>query len=694
MMNITRVYGSNFCQYKKFSHTLVDGLTCIRGMNGTGKSNCVRAIYLCLRGEVYGPSNLVRDGHPKGFVAFDARTSKGTFTVTRDLTHNAKTGGTKIKHSLEASWLDDPLTKKAEVTTFMETFIGKSPAVLEHITFALQGEFDSLMKMDHMPRARILNSLMGLDRAENLRSVLKDGLDMIADMPDRTDDIALLEANLKETELTLIQYQGKRDAAQDQITDQVIAAYKQALTMKERITSTARDNTLAQVRQQLTGDEEAVKAAKHVSDELAAKATQVEPPDHAGSAQHRDYLQCRAAIEKLNADLKHAGTQLPEKPEQSAYDLCSDDARQKLTESHAEVISLHAKITSFGTGICPTCNQELKVDFDIEAVKSEYEEKNAAYATAQQAYSDTDAKIAEYDRKLHHSNTEINRLSSELTANNNRMETLKVAETFDVEAYTQACTDYNNALQIQQEYTAAMTTLSGAENAVTITKNRIQLLEQEPVVTPEQLQWAETMISSYDTLKQQVDEATAQIQSIEGALSGKRSQLEMMQADMEKAGTNKTQSDLLEFSRARLHPEQLPRLAAQNSIRVINRKMEKYLTMFSFPYPFRLDENCDFVIDYEYTKGVPCAVLSGGERVRAAMVMRFALNEVFGSGLGILIVDEPTTALDVDARAALVDVLTQAAAHFRNTHTKLVCPTHEQQLEITADHVINLGEQV
>ena len=211
------------------------------------------------------------------------------------------------------------------------------------------------------------------------------------------------------------------------------------------------------------------------------------------------------------------------------------------------------------------------------------------------------------------------------------------------------------------------------------------------MATPEQTKWANDMSASYLSLKGNAGAADTQVKAATATRTARRQRLEELQLDVEQSAINTGVQDILAFSREQLHAERLPRLAAQSSVNAINRAMRKYLGMFSFPYPFRLNESLDFVVDLEHTKDVPAAVLSGGERVRAAIAMRFGLMEVFSAGAGMLIIDEPTTALDEDACTALIEVLTKAAAHFRKTNIKILCPTHATQLAGAADAVITIG---
>jgi len=689
MMDIQRVYGSNFCQYAKFDYKLGPGLIVLIAPNGGGKSNFVRSIYLNMKGEVYGPGNLVRDGRQTGFVAMDAVTDRGSLTVQRELKHNDKTGGTSIKHYLECSWLDDPLNKKAEVTDFLDPLIGATGASLEYITFALQGRFDELMRIEHTPRAKLLNSMMGLDRAETLRVVLKDASDLIADMPDRTLDLEQLDKDIEVKEAELVQSEQSLAELQAKLTPGVEAGYKSALVVLQLPASDYRDRDLAAKKSALELERTKLKDAQ---ERLAALPTTVdaEPPDHNSYQNHLHYEKARKDLNAYQDQL--AELTPPVKPDDEVYAICSQDEAKRLQGLRDAVGQLEAKIRGFGTGVCPTCNQTLKVDFDIEEVKKElakqreeHDKVHAAQGEAIQKISIYTQAQAGYDAKVESAKRAVEQCEAGL-------DTLKAFAEFDVEAYTQAKETYEAAYAASGDRIRIEREVGMIERQVDALTASIEKLEEQQVSTPEQRTSAQKMVTAYEDTRAGIAGLNNKVIMLGADIGAKKNRRSQLHNDMDKAKINKEAKDLLQFSRDRLHVECMPRLAAQGSIGAVNRVMDKYLKMFAFPYPFRLNESLDFVVDLDHSKDVPAAVLSGGEAVRAALAMRFALMDVFSSGCGLLVIDEPTTALDKDARIALIEVLGQAAAHFRTKNTKIICPTHEEQLVAVADQVITIGE--
>ena len=692
MMNLLRVYGENWCQYRSFDEKLPPGLICLLGMNGSGKSNLVRAIYLCLVGEVYGNPNLVQDGQMKGHVSIDAEVPQGVFTVTRRLKHNIKTRGTSIQHELHADWLEQPLKKKADVAGFLAPLLGVPIATLQYVSFALQGKFANLMTCDHVPRAKMINTFMGLERAETLRLILKGSMDSIADMPDRTEALAAAECDLDFLGKESVQAEATLQELQSNITETVEAAYQNAIRIKKLASSETRDNQLAVLQGALETWEAKLVVAE--AEYVAIPDTQVmSSPDSAAKYNYQRYQTAATALEAAKDNLKTFQAQ--PKPEPAKDEDRAALSAEKIAERDeltVTLMSLKTKICSFGSGVCPTCKQTLKVDFDITKVQAEYdttrikhEEIARSITAAGTAVATADEQVAAYERQLQ-SREEVIPRAEELLG------TLQQYAGFDTEQYDKDVQAYEQALVQSSNKTRALQHKSKCELEIQRTQAQATMLENQEVATQaEQLQ-AQAMVDGYLAVTDRIKDAAFNRDQATNKVTICKGRITTLHEDMTKGAANIAAIELLQQARDKLHVEQLPRLAAQSSINAINRAMKKYLDMFAFPYGFRLDENMDFVVDLDTSPDHPAEILSGGEEVRAALAMRFALMDVFSAGCGILIIDEPTTALDTDAVTALVEVLGTAAAYFKKRNIKILCPTHAIQLAAVADAVITIGE--
>lgn len=684
MLNIKRVYGENFCQYPTFDYILGPGLTCLMGLNGSGKSNFVRSLVLCLQGEVYGPGNLVRDGRKKGYVAMDIDCPRGSFTIRRDLKHNEKTGGTIIKHSLDASWLDSPLERKLDVAAFMSNWIGGTSKTLEYVSIARQGKFSELIEADHMDRAKMLNTLMGHDRAEKLRDVLQKAARKIADMPDRSQLISMTNADIED----LVKRIENAEVNMPEISPEMESLYKNALKAQGRVLDDQRQAQLGLCQTTLLEAEEKLKAARIVRSALR-NPEDIEAPDENAYACYKEYERAKEYHENAQENLRT----LPPPPEDPEIPESWFTERAQATSSlSVEIGQLDREIAAAGNGICPTCNRPFDNPVDVEELKKQREEKRAEVGNLMVEVNEARRTVDGYERKKLEHTTTMNNIKSSVALHRKNMEDYKEYADFNVADHEAKRAAYNDLVKLQNAIAAADKEIDKWKHTIEVQNLEKSRLEGLEVVTQEEKQQATETIEAYETLQKAKEDAQAAAAALNAQLKAKQARLAELEKDQADGQTNREALELLEFARDQLHAEALPRLAAQSSIHAINAAMQRYLDMFSFPYPFYLDEHLDFRFDRPHAKGVDAEGLSGGEMVRAAIAMRFALMEVFKAGCGMLIVDEPTTGQDEDARTALVEVLAIAASHFRHQSIKIICPTHARELAAAADNILTIGE--
>jgi len=690
MLNIKRVWGENFCQFRKFDHSFAPGLTCILGMNGGGKSNLVRAIYLCLVGDFYGPSNLVRDGHNRGMVSMEAETPQGPIIIERKLKHNAKTRGTSISHSVTADWLQEPLTRKADVAAFLQPFIGVQASVLEYVAFALQGSFANLMLMDHTPRARLLNSLMGLERADALRGVLKDSMDLIADYPDRAVQIAAAEDMLRRVEEDRDKEAKAFEKAKANLTDKVKMAYKKALVIKSKPVSNDRDKLMQAIKEQEEELLEKISVQQSIVDK-ASEFEKVPTPDHEGASKHARYKRAKEAFDKLEKELEELEKTRPEEPSDEVKELTSTEYLVKLRTDDGRLTRLAKELEVFKSGQCPTCEQDVTGTEKLDQLKEEYEalavDMKERHDKAHEAWTTMDT----YARKTTELTTKKGDLMMKREGWKKELDECGAYADFDMEKYRHEVGLHTKYLEADMKGINARKALDPLKEKLEELRVGKAKLETADTCSQVQYDWACNMIKAHDDATQEHKEAESALSAAEHRVTYQRKTVETLKEDIEQSQVNRSTKELLAFARERLHPEFLPRIAAQGTAAAINRAMKKYLDMFDFPYGFRLDENLDFVVDFDTSTDHSAAILSGGESVRAAMAMRFGMLDVFGSGCGIIVLDEPTTGQDKDAENALVDVLGTAAAYFRKRNIKILCPTHALKLEAAADAVVTIG---
>jgi DNA repair exonuclease SbcCD ATPase subunit len=352
----------------------------------------------------------------------------------------------------------------------------------------------------------------------------------------------------------------------------------------------------------------------------------------------------------------------------------------------------HDQVVAYGTGVCGSCGQKLPGDTDIDKLTADLKLAEDNHSSLEDDYLEARNKLNEYDvakRQYFITNNKAELLFNQTNTNLSKMQDMS---DFDEDVHAKQVEAHSLNASHQKSKMDEQSMMDFHKGSLGKLDVEIATLEASDTVTPETQASARAMITAFESAEETVNQLNKEVELNKAYVTTSESRLETFQEDMRNGAANIATKDLLSQARDKLHVEQLPRLAAQSSIQAINRAMKKYLDMFAFPYGFRLNEKLDFVVDFDSSIDHSAEILSGGEEVRAAMAMRFALMDVFSAGCGVLIIDEPTTALDKEAIGALIEVLETASTYFKSRNIKIICPTHDQQLAAISDSLITIGE--
>ena len=186
-------------------------------------------------------------------------------------------------------------------------------------------------------------------------------------------------------------------------------------------------------------------------------------------------------------------------------------------------------------------------------------------------------------------------------------------------------------------------------------------------------------MANYAELGQKYTGLNSQLTELNTRIEMSSQQLKKMEAEMADREQAVELIHLFEAARDVLHRNKLPKLAMQHMLFGLNNLLDKWLSMFNTEFTSYINEDLDFVCDFEDGKGQPAGLLSGGQKVALSISFRLALSELFGSSVPLLVMDEPTIWLDEDK----VNMVAQVLETLRGTAEQGVCMlvgTHEEAL--------------
>ena len=180
-MTPLRLELSGFTVFREKTSVDFEGLElfAIAGPTGSGKSTILDALTYGLYGQTArlgrtGLDVLISPGLTQMFVALEFKTALGTYRVTR--TADRKPSGNVVRNTriekLEdsAKWTQLPESEKLkDADAKLETLIGLDYDGFTRSVLLPQGAFDEFLKGDTSKRRKLLVSLLGLDRVEQMQ---------------------------------------------------------------------------------------------------------------------------------------------------------------------------------------------------------------------------------------------------------------------------------------------------------------------------------------------------------------------------------------------------------------------------------------------------------------------------------------------------------------------------------------------
>ena len=128
----------------------------------------------------------------------------------------------------------------------------------------------------------------------------------------------------------------------------------------------------------------------------------------------------------------------------------------------------------------------------------------------------------------------------------------------------------------------------------------------------------------------------------------------------------------------------------------IPERINNYLGNLEVSYRVETKEGFDFDCIFETEDGKKVLKpqdLSGGEKVDLSVAFRLAASESFCSGVGFLVLDEPTVWLDAQTKGRMPFVMERLKDLSVMNGTQYIIVTHEESLTPYFDQVISFEKK-
>jgi len=664
---ITSIELGDFLAHAETKLEFEKGVTIFVGENGAGKSSIIDGITFSLFGQHTRKSNkgLIKRGSNQGYSKIEFSINGKQYETVRKI---------DSKGSLSATFYE--ITKEGRVeiaagerkqfgesmTEQVEKTIGMDFEKLKIASIVQQGELNSIINAKPKEFKELLNAIIGIDKldvaSESMKKVTKEFREKIKTDLGYDDthidilqrDFEKYQQDIKESEPEKKQLESEQQQIQEELKK----------LQKELETETPKIDKINQL--ELRKDE----LSKYAKDTMKGIQEKI-------SENERKIRDCEGCFEVIEQKIDFE-TKI-QKVEEAL-----EDSSNKIQEMLSQIASLKEKQIlasklQLKDNKCPVCDstvEKLNPFFQVEHVKEEtikLQENIKLKEKEREMYNQKKKEFVEKVQKTRDAEATLRAHSI-----NTKEELIGIQKETQIQKEKLPLINNNDLKQISEidEHTKLI-----FENILKLELETKGFSEKEFVNLKNTIEEKQTSLSQIHQqiggILEKIDKAEKQIDLIQNSI------LELKKVKKYISKLDKVQTNI--FSRDGSVATSL-RSWALNSISV---KASEYLSFLNTKIQrIALSEKARDVsiACYSKTEVLELESLSGGEKVSVALALRLGMASLLGSSnLNLMILDEPTTHLDVERKKSLVRVLSQLS-EISNSQTPMqfLIITHDAEI--------------
>ena len=664
---ITSIELGDFLAHAETKLEFEKGVTIFVGENGAGKSSIIDGITFSLFGQHTRKSNkgLIKRGSNQGYSKIEFSINGKQYETVRKI---------DSKGSLSATFYE--ITKEGRVeiaagerkqfgesmTEQVEKTIGMDFEKLKIASIVQQGELNSIINAKPKEFKELLNAIIGIDKldvaSESMKKVTKEFREKIkTDLGYDDTHIDILERDfekyqqdIKESEPEKNQLESKQQQIQDELKK----------LKKELETETPKIDKINQL--ELRKDE----LSRYAKDTMKGIQEKI-------SENERKIRDCEGCFDVMEQKIDFE-TKI-QKVEEAL-----EDSSNKIQEMLSQIASLKEKQIlasklQLKDNKCPVCDstvEKLNPFFQVEHIKEEtikLQENIKLKEKEREMYNQKKKEFVEKVQKTRDAEATLRAHSI-----NTKEELIGIQKETQIQKEKLPLINNNDLKQISEidEHTKLI-----FENILKLELETKGFNEKEFVNLKNTIEEKQRSLSQIHQqiggILEKIDKAEKQIDKIQNSI------LELKKVKKYISKLDKVQTNI--FSRDGAVATSL-RSWALNSISV---KASEYLSFLNTKIQrIALSEKARDVsiACYSKTEVLELESLSGGEKVSVALALRLGMASLLGSSnLNLMILDEPTTHLDVERKKSLVRVLSQLS-EISNSQTPMqfLIITHDAEI--------------
>ena len=646
------------------------GMNVLLGSNGAGKSTVVNAFYFALTGESLESTNiqnLIRWGFADMYVLL----ATDDWCVKRTATKKG------VKHTLHHG--DTVLAKKDEVNNFIMKWYGMDDiSAFRAVFFAEQFRSIDVINDTNASRSAMLLDVFGFRKFEKIRAVVQSVLNGMTVMNVSDDLLETLKTTCEARETDVIVAQADADRT---YMDVLPAEDAEALEK-----SVARGLTADAVKDAQMQYAYIDARLSRIEEELKALSAASVAADHESARKRGMYDQFASEQKEIRERMKKMRAEKLPKPEKVRKLL--DTLMEQRQELDMKLTGLKERKTLSKDGLCPLTHgamcADLKaltnpeiIDADIKGLTKQRKDLNEDIDNLRKMFDDSSDFYRTY--------RDLTNKCDELTG---KLDELSVYASFDLDAYQAAVNAAGNLDKQLQPLYHEQSELKSKKNDLEAILSAIG--DVRIFSNGEELNEARTRLQSHKKAVVLYDERLRIVTKAKLDLTEAQNAYAQALEDRKQAEAVMKKRSLLQAVRETLHRDAVPRILLDDIRDELNSQLSHFTQLFEFPYDVVWGEDGSMQFDSVTGGYVDASRLSGGQKYVLSLIYRCVLAEMLNATFPVLVLDEPTTGLDVQNRELLVNMLRNVSAILSQRGMSLLIPTHDKLLTASADNVISI----
>jgi exonuclease SbcC len=645
---ITSIELGDFLSHSETKLEFENGVTVFVGHNGAGKSSIIDALTFALFGQHTRKSNkgLIKRGSTQGFSKVEFEVNGKQYQAVRKIDSKGALAA-KLSEKFNGETIEIAAGERKQfgesMTHEVEKLIGLDFEKLKIASIVQQGELNSIIKAKPKEFKELLNAIIGIDKLDvasnSMKEVIKDFREKIRqDVGYDDTHLDLLVQDLKNNQDELEEARPKKD----QLTEE----HKKLLQEIKNLRKKIEDNTtkIDKIKQ--------LELRKHELQSYAREAIREIQQEIAEN--ERKIRDCEGCFQ-------HVGLKMDLESKIRKVDLALDGTYKKIQELSNKVASLKekqilAEKLQLKDNKCPVCDSEverLNPLFQEEHLREELVSIKEQIDSTKKEQEMYNKKKVEFEQKLQ--NTRDAEATLKAHSIGNEEELKKIKEEIQVKKTNFQkipATTKGNLLEIAQI----------DSHAKVIFENIIKLEGETKGFDENEFVHQKNFINEKQTKLSQMDQMLGRIME---KISKNENQIKIIQKAIIELKVVKEYMEQLDSIQSNIFSRDGSVATSLRSwaLNTISTKSSEYLTLLNTKIQrIQLSEKTrDISITCHSKKEIlDLESLSGGEQVSVALALRLGMAKLLGaSNLNLMILDEPTTHLDIERKKSLVEVLAQ-----------------------------------